>query len=125
MCILAINFSILTTIEDSSLAEVPMLSVSSYISPWLQLIFTFVLFAQIYTTAVSNLFGFVSRFHFVKSSYRKGLVLLTALVALLIGQLGFSTIIHHIYPIVGYGGAILLVGLLSSWFFKQDKRNFN
>ncbi|MDL4840149.1 YkvI family membrane protein [Aquibacillus rhizosphaerae] len=119
--IVAINYSIMTTIMDSSLAEVPMLTVTHNISPLLKLLFTIVLVAQIYTTAVSNLFGFVSRFSFVKNLSHKSIIILTTITALLMGQIGFSTIIHYFYPIVGYGGAILLIGLLCSWFFKRKE----
>ncbi|WP_226038156.1 YkvI family membrane protein [Aquibacillus saliphilus] len=119
--VVAINFSILTNIVDASVVEVPMILVAEQISPIIQLAFAVVLFAEVYTTAVGNLFGFVSRLDFINQGYKKWIVISTTVLAFVVSQLGFSTMVEYLYPAVGYGGMLLLVGLLYSWIFKRDQ----
>ena len=41
--------------------EVPMVYISGRFIPWIRLIYSSILLAEIYTTAVGNLYGFVAR----------------------------------------------------------------
>ncbi|WP_186576315.1 YkvI family membrane protein [Aquibacillus kalidii] len=119
--VVAINFSIITNIVESATVEVPMITVAQHISPIVQFIFAIVLFAEVYTTAVGNLYGFVSRLDFIKQTYKKWLIIGTTIVAFGVSQLGFSTMVEYLYPAVGYGGMLLLIGLLYSWIFKREQ----
>ncbi|WP_407271773.1 hypothetical protein [Radiobacillus sp. PE A8.2] len=116
--VLAINFSILTSIIESSQVEVPMITIAEQISPVIQLIFAVVLFAEVYTTAVGNLFGFGSRLNFIKK--KKTVVIISTLLAFAVSQIGFSAMVEYLYPAVGYGGMLLLIGIIYAWVFKRE-----
>ncbi|MRH43632.1 hypothetical protein GH741_13220 [Aquibacillus halophilus] len=118
--IVTINFSILTNIVAASEVEIPMILIAKNISPTIQLIFAVILFIAIYTTAVSNLYGFIARLNFISQKNQKGLIVITTLSAFTFSQLGFSTMVEYLYPLVGYAAVLLLIGLLYSWFFKRD-----
>lgn len=118
--VIAINFSVLTNIVEASTVEVPMITIAQNISPIIQLIFAVVLFAEVYTTAVGNLYGFISRLDFVKANLKKWMIIGTTVIAFAVSQLGFSTMVEYLYPAVGYGGMLLLIGLLYRWLFKRD-----
>lgn len=94
--------------------EVPMLLIAGEIAPFVQVIYAVVLIAEIYTTAVSALFGFASRMIGVQKKPRreKSLVSCTAAAALFASRLGFSNLVRYLYPLVGYCGIAMLVSLI-------------
>ncbi|MDD2495905.1 MAG: hypothetical protein PHE29_12015 [Tissierellia bacterium] len=98
--------------------EVPMIYIASKISYPAQIAYAIVLTAEVYTTAVGSLYGFVSRITETKKHDINNLliVFITTVAALLASQFGFSNIVTYVYPLIGYGGIILLVSLIVSKF---------
>ncbi|OEH85244.1 hypothetical protein BHU72_05800 [Desulfuribacillus stibiiarsenatis] len=94
--------------------EVPMMHIASGISPIVVIVYAVILIAAIYTTAVGSLYGFVSRITDIQRSPNKGrlLVIVTTIVALVASQFGFSNLVKYLYPLVGYGGTLLLLSLV-------------
>lgn len=119
--IIAIFFSILTNLDSVSNVEVPMILIASKIAPFIQLIFAIVLFAEVYTTAVGNLYGFVSRMNFIAARFRIWVIAGTTLAAFLFSQIGFSAMVKYLYPAVGYGGFLFFAGLIYVWIFKREQ----
>lgn len=119
--ITAIFLSVLTNLQTVWNVEVPMIMIASNISVLVQLIFAAVLFAEVYTTAVGNLYGFVSRVRFVSGRYHIWIVTGTTIAAFFVSQIGFSAMVKYLYPAAGYGGLLFLGGLLFIWLFKLDK----
>jgi uncharacterized membrane protein YkvI len=117
----AIFLSILTNLDMVWNVEVPMIMISSKIHVFIQLIFAVVLFAEIYTTAVGNLYGFVSRMNFISDRSRTWVIIGTTITAFFVSQLGFSNMVKYLYPVVGYIGLLFLGGLLYVWIFKRDE----
>lgn len=121
--VVAIYYSILTNINEVQTLEVPMIAIAKNIAKVVQVIFAIVLIAEVYTTAVGNLYGFVNRFTFIGKKYRFISVLITTIFAFLLAQIGFSSIVKYVYPAVGYGGLLLFIGLIYTWIFKR--KDFN
>lgn len=94
--------------------EVPMIYVAGGISPIVQIGYAIVLTAEVYTTAVGSLYGFVTRITDMQKSpfNRRIIVIGSTIAALLASQFGFSNLVKYLYPIVGYGGIILLTSLI-------------
>lgn len=118
--ITAIYLSVLTNISDVAQKEIPMILIASRISVIIKLLFATVLFAEVYTTAVGNLYGFVHRFS-LKSS-RLWLIFASSAIALIVSLLGFSNMVKYLYPAVGYGGILFLGGVIYVWFAKKSFR---
>jgi uncharacterized membrane protein YkvI len=95
--------------------EVPMVYIAGSISPLVQGIYTVVLVAEIYTTAVGALYGFTVRLTDIKrrSAKTRLIVIATASAALLASQFGFSNLVKYLYPMMGYAGLVLLALLVS------------
>ena len=91
--------------------EIPMLVVAGTVSPAVRFIYTFVLVAEVYTTAISNLYGFVSRLVSVDSPWFKPFTVLVAAGSFFAGQLGFSKIVATVYPVIGIAGLIFIFAL--------------
>lgn len=106
-----IFFTILINMPTASLYEIPMLYVAGKISPVLKLVYSFILIAEIYTTAVGNLYGFAARFTEVGSMKYKIFTITAGGAALIASGFGFAKLVHYLYPVAGYGGILMLIGL--------------
>ncbi len=116
--IAAINFCLLTNIFDIAGLEVPMIAVARNISAGVRLLFAAVIFTEIYSTAVGNLYGFTQR---VAPDIPKPLLIaLVAAGAFSAGQLGFSNLVLFLYPAVGYGALLFFAGAVYVWIKKRD-----
>ena len=111
---LMIYLALSTNLKEYSTFEVPMISLAGRISTTAQMAYAVVLIAEIYTTAVGALYGFVSRITSIeKNSFKgKSLIVITTISGILASQFGFSNIVKYLYPAVGYGGIIILICLL-------------
>lgn len=109
---MAIHLSILSLLPASAARDIPMAYVVARLGPVVKAAYTVVLFAEIYSTAVADLFGFASRFCLPQSRGFIVVVILTASLALLGARLGFTTVVRTVYPAAGYAGVVLLGCLL-------------
>jgi len=108
---LAVNLTILVHVPDAASAEVPMVLAAARMSPALALAYTVVLLAEVYTTAVSGLFGFVNRVVGEHSRWFRLLTIVATALAVIGGQAGFSRLVSILFPVVGYVGFIFLAAL--------------
>lgn len=109
---IAIYLAVMNNLNTVQNYEVPMLFIASRLSYAVQIIYSIVLIAEIYTTAVGSLYGFSARITDLNGKYAKYIIIGTAFFAFIASQLGFSNLVKYLYPIVGYAGIILLVTLL-------------
>ncbi|MDF0728871.1 hypothetical protein PY093_19855 [Cytobacillus sp. S13-E01] len=121
--VVAIFLSILTNLDIVVNVEVPMIMIASTIATYIQIIFAVVLFAEVYTTAVGNLYGFVSRMNFIPDRFHIWVIVGSTIAAFLVSQIGFSAMVKYLYPAVGYGGLLFFAGLLYVWIFKRSELN--
>lgn len=99
--------------------EIPMLVIAGRASPLARLAYTLVLAAEIYTTAISSLYGFVSRLASPGSFWFKPLTVLVAAASFFAGQLGFAQIVATVYPAMGFAGFFFLAALSFSIFSRR------
>ncbi|MGD9567968.1 MAG: hypothetical protein AB7V48_06530 [Sedimentibacter sp.] len=116
-----INLALSSNLSEMANIEVPMLKIAGKMSDKIQTVYAVVLIAEIYTTAVGSLYGFVSRFSDIKNNKitSRLMVAFTSAAALLASQFGFSNLVKYLYPIVGYCGVVLLICLFFSKIFKN------
>lgn len=108
-----INLALLSNISEISDLEVPMIYIAGKMSGAVQTAYSIVLIAEIYTTAVGSLYGFVSRFTHINEDRLKSILIVavTSIAALLASQFGFSNLVRFLYPFVGYCGIVLMLSL--------------
>ena len=116
--LVAIYFCVLTNISAVSGKELPMIEAAGRISGVLRLAFAVVLFAEVYTTAVGNLYALSQRISL--KIPKKLFIAIAVCLALLAGQLGFSNMVKFLYPAVGYGGMAFFAGVIYVWITKRD-----
>lgn len=113
---LAILLALLANMPQAARYQVPMIYIAGRFAPAVQYIYSLVLFAEIYTTAVGNLYGFVARITDAEAPKARLYIIGTGVAAFLASQLGFTTLVRVLYPSVGYAGLLLLGGLLYGFF---------
>lgn len=96
-------------------SEMPLLSLAAMRGKIYKIIYVFVLFASICTTAISHGFGILSRFHTKTVKGRVAAAGIFCLAALPFSDLNFSVLISALYSVFGYFGLIWLAILI----FKQ------
>jgi len=96
-----------------------MLQIAGNLTPWARTFYSVILLAEIYTTAVSSLYGFTARLAALESKRFSYLAIMASLVALASAQLGFSRLVATLFPLVGYGG-LLLLGALAYYSLRKN-----
>jgi len=123
---LMIYFAISAYLPSVKNLEVPLAFIADSISPVVKILFSIVLIAEVYTTAVGALFGFASRiaenFKDNTSAKWKSAVIITVIIAFFASLFGFSNLVKYLYPIIGYVGLLLLILLLVT---KLTKKRMN
>ncbi|ASS75525.1 hypothetical protein CIG75_11380 [Tumebacillus algifaecis] len=93
--------------------EVPMGFLSSTFSPLMQGVFIVALWGEIYSTLIANVFGLRSQLTNSRNSTQSSLITIVILTAaFFVAQIGFSNIVHYLYPVFGYVSLLLLLLLL-------------
>lgn len=118
--VLCMVLALLSRIGEVATFEVPFLEVARQMHPTIGLIFSIVLFAAIYTTAVPVLYGFSVRFAEDGTFKFKVLSVVAGVVAFLAGMVPFSTLVGTIYPMLGYIGLIVMACGFYKMFIKKE-----
>lgn len=111
---MAITLALITTAPAVTALEVPMLHIAGSFTPLLRTVYSAVLLAEIYTTAVSSLYGFTARIARPGGNGFRWLAIGASIVALVASQFGFSRLVATLFPLVGYAGLLLLGALAYS-----------
>lgn len=115
--ILAIDLAVISGVPEILPFQVPMVFLASRLDLPFGFVFGLILILEIYTTAVSILYGFAARVAY--GGKRRVLWAgLASLGAIFAAQYGFSKIIATVYPLIGIFGLIFLGGLL--WTHLKD-----
>ncbi|NLP43179.1 MAG: hypothetical protein GX351_00970 [Peptococcaceae bacterium] len=110
--ILAINLAIISNVPQVLAFQVPMAFLASHINPLFAYCYGFILLLEIYTTAVSILYGFVARISYRNNLKRFFWAAVASIGALLAARLGFARVIGTIYPVMGFIGLFFLASIL-------------
>lgn len=119
---LAIDLAILTGVPRVARVEIPMILAAGRISPGVGLLYSVVLLAEIYTTAVGSLFGFSARLVDPGEERYVYVVIGASLVALVASQIGFSQLVSKLYSAVGYAGFLFLIALAADAFRRGSEK---
>ncbi|MEE1622945.1 YkvI family membrane protein [Zafaria sp. Z1313] len=105
-----VAYGLLANIGDVYDKQIPMLEVAQQMFAGSAIIFTFILLAGIYTTAVPLLWVAINRIERQdRSKKAKILAVIGTTVALLLAQIPFASFVNILYPIGGYVTQILLI----------------
>jgi len=106
----------LLSTDDLSRLDIPMLGVARRISPIIAIIYTFILIAEVYTTAVASLYGFAARLSEGRPDRFRLAVLGSGTLAGVAAGFGFSRVVGTIYPLMGIAGLVLVAAVIRKRF---------
>ncbi|MDP2892514.1 MAG: hypothetical protein Q8O09_05195 [Bacillota bacterium] len=101
--------------------ELPMMLIAARISPAVNILYSAVLLAEVYTTAVAGLYGFASRLSVQKGKRFTASTIGAAILAFLMSLFGFSNLVRYLYPAVGIAGTVLLACLVYRRFVAKQR----
>lgn len=106
-----LNIGLLSDIQNVYIKEIPTLYMAHKISPIVGTMFSIMLIAGIYTTAVPLLWSACSSFAKENTNKFKMIAIGCGIVGFIGGRLPFATLVNFIYPISGAMGVIIIVGI--------------
>lgn len=118
---LAIFMALVPNLPEAARYQIPMIHVSGGLNPVLRIIYSLVLLAEIYTTAVGNLYGLTARVTTFESPRVRYYLIGTTAAAFAASLLGFTSLVRTLYPAVGYAGLLLLVSLTYTVLIKRKQ----
>lgn len=108
---LLLDLAILSRYPASAAFEIPSLYIASSLAKVIQIGFSFILWAEIYTTIIGNVYGLSVRItDAIPVSYKKSTVLLL-FFSVFLSSAGFSHLVGIVYPLFGYISIIFLLAL--------------
>jgi len=108
---LMIDLALSGNVLEARSLEIPMSLLAARISPLVRLLYSLVLIAEIYTTAVGALFGISARLTGFSKKRAPVLVIGVTVPAFFASLPGFSNLVKYLYPLQGYAGIVLLAAL--------------
>ncbi|HYG57114.1 MAG TPA: hypothetical protein VD902_03500 [Symbiobacteriaceae bacterium] len=114
--VLLIDLALLGGLPQSAGYEVPMVHLARQFPPWIHGLYTLILWAEVYTTAVGSLYGLAVRLTRPESPRYGPVVLGATAGALVLSQFGFSQMVGFLFPVVGWIGLILVASLILRLF---------
>lgn len=117
--VFAIYVGILSNIDLVHDKNIPTLFLASQINPFLAFSFSIILLIAIYTTAVGMLWTVAIQLSKGNVKRYRIITVTLTIVGFFGGLLPFATIIDLVYPIVGYIGLILMVGMVYRQFINK------
>ncbi|MBC3537238.1 YkvI family membrane protein [Megasphaera hominis] len=94
-------------------AQVPMLAAIENVLPIMAMPFTIIILIGIFTTITGYLWAFGRRFAEDKTKKQRIIVIVVAVLGMTVASfVPLSQLVNTIYPLVGIGGDLLLIGIL-------------
>ncbi|WP_068784870.1 YkvI family membrane protein [Paenibacillus phocaensis] len=88
--------------------DIPMAEIVRDLGPFLHVLFLLVIYGEIFTTLVGNVFGVTRQLQSLYKVPKNATLLVVLLACFLISQAGFASLLTYLYPLFGYIGMLLL-----------------
>lgn len=108
ICVLFITIAILSNLREIVGYQIPFLEISEKINYTSGLLFSIILLAAIYTTAVADLYAMCIRFFDAGTKKFRLMSFLVMVAAILASMFPFSQLVGTVYPILGILGLVLM-----------------
>ena len=112
--ILIHHLAILAKIDIIGDYDMPSLGLANHISQVFGIIYSIILFAMIFNSAVSMFFSLGTRFYTPRTKKFNWFVIGALLIAFGASFFGFKQLVSFFYPLFGYMGLILIAVLINA-----------
>ncbi|CAM5784784.1 YkvI family membrane protein [Castellaniella caeni] len=118
--ILLLNVGLFANLDQIQGAEMPTVLLAKHLSPWLGWLMMISLCCMIYSTAVGMFFAFSARFADPETPKFRIIGTVSAFVGLGLSFAGFTTLVGTVYPLLGYLGIALILGV--AWYWWKNRQ---
>lgn len=108
------HFSLASQMPGIAQFEIPMSRLIARLGENVQLLFVCVIFGEIFTTYIANVYGLTLQIRQRTGWPVKPIIIAILLGTYLVGQIGFSTLLSTLYPLFGMLGLIWFVRMMTS-----------
>lgn len=116
-----VYFAVVSSFPEVLRYEVPMAGMASESHRLGGRFYTLIFLAEVYTTAVADLYGFAARLAPPGSGRFKAAAILAGCASLWAGSAGFTNLVRTVYPAVGWAGSVFLAAL-AVYFLRGNTR---
>lgn len=99
--------------------EIPMLGVARYVDRRADILYSLIIWIAMFTTAVSNSFGFLTRICDIININFKWVAVMFCLTTIPVAKMGFSKLVNVFYPLFGYLSLGLMFLFLCMGIYKK------
>ncbi len=127
LAVFLVTLAGLAHMPEAASYQIPLLYLTGLLGPLFSLFLGILIWLAILTTAIADAHGFASRLAPGGGSLYRFWGTGACLLALPLSGLGFSGLVRVLYPLFGYAGLVLLVGLLLlpfTIYFRKIKKSF-
>lgn len=119
--LLMVNSGLLSELDKINNSAIPTLILGKAIHPILGIALSIIMLMVIYNTIAGLMYSFIARFSEPYSKKYK--IMLFSLMGLsyLLSFVGFSKLVQTAYPLLGYVGIILCIGIAKKYFDRKKK----
>ncbi|WP_124728179.1 hypothetical protein [Staphylospora marina] len=110
--LLASHFALGLYFAEASVMEIPMARVIRALGEGIRLFFLGVLWAEIFTTLVGNVYGLTAGLSGMAGWSRQASAIAVFAAGYLLSLIGFPVLVRFLYPLFGYFGLVLLMMLI-------------
>lgn len=108
---LALHLAVWAGLPATARFEVPMLVLARRFGPLLGMIYAAILWLEVYTTAVTSLYGVAARLRSPQKAGYGTVVVVLGAVAFAASFVGFANLVTRVYPLVGYLGLLVMAAV--------------
>jgi uncharacterized membrane protein YkvI len=116
LLILLLNVGLFANLDQIHGAELPTVLLAKSLSPWVGVLMMISLCCMIYSTAVGMFFAFSARFADPETPKFRVISVVSCFVGLALSFAGFTTLVGTVYPLLGYLGIALIIGVAAHWW---------
>ena len=113
---IALNIGIMLDIQDVYMTEIPTLFMANEIGPIVGIMFSLMLIAGIYTTAVPLLWGVCTSFAKEKTKGFTYIAVFCCAIGFILSKIPFTKLVNLIYPLSGLFGVVIILGIIIKKF---------
>jgi uncharacterized membrane protein YkvI len=106
------HFAIKGIMPNALHYDIPMAVVIKDIGWLVHFLFLMVIYGEIFTTLIGNVFGISRQIHSTYNIPERWTIVAILFVSFMISQVGFSSLVSYLYPLFGYMGLLLLICLV-------------
>ncbi len=92
--------------------DIPMGHIIVPLGPWVYILFIFIIYAEIFTTLIADLYGLSLQLQHRTSLNPRILIIILLSICYVLSQIGFRTLISTLYPLIGVISLFWLVVLI-------------